>query len=174
MASASSLSCYHAAYREVTHMHARTHARTQTHTRPKQLSKVWVLLKAWSFFDTWGPCSQCAGGLRLLASPWHIGRGFTLLVVLGCHGCCTASGVIIGKLDPQVRSCSLCYKCAVVLRLQHYSAPCWWGPNRPKQLSKVRVLLKPGPFLTHIHTHNQQTKAGTVHESIFTCVLTHN
>ena len=25
--------------------------------------------KAWSFFDTWGPCSQCAGGLRLLASP---------------------------------------------------------------------------------------------------------
>ena len=50
--------------------------------------------------------------------------------------------VIIGKLDPQVRSCSLCYKCAVVLRLQHYSAPCWWGPIRPKQLSKVRVLLE--------------------------------
>ena len=31
-----------------------------------------------------------------------IGRGFTLLVVSGCHGCCTASGVIIGKHDPHV------------------------------------------------------------------------
>ena len=34
-----------------------------------ELSKVRVLLEAWSFFDTWGPCSQCAGGLQLLASP---------------------------------------------------------------------------------------------------------
>ena len=41
----------------------------------------------------------------------------TLLVVSGCHGCCTTSGAIIGKLGSQVRSCSLCYKCAVILRL---------------------------------------------------------
>ena len=109
---------------------------------------------AWSFFDTWGPCSQCAGSLLLLALPWHIGRCFLpRLWFLVAMVAAQPVGVIIGKLDPQVRSCSLSYKCAVFLKLWHYSAPCWWSPTRPKQLPKVRVLLKPGHFLTHTHTH---------------------
>ena len=36
---------------------------------------------------------------------------------------------------------------------QHDSAPCWWGPTRPKQLSKVRVLLEVWSLLTNTHTH---------------------
>ena len=45
------------------------------------------------------------------------------------------------------------YKWTVFLRLYHNSAPCWWGPTRPKQRSKVRVLLEDWSLLTHTHIH---------------------
>ena len=42
----------------------------------------------------------------------------------------------------------------------HNSAPCWWGPTKPQQLSKVRVLLEAWSLFwhTHTHTHAQEAK----------------
>ena len=45
-------------------------------------------------------------------------------------GCCTASGVTIGKPGPEVRNCPFGYKWTMLLRVYHNSAPCWWGPTR--------------------------------------------
>ena len=53
-----------------------------------------------------------------------------------------------------MRSCSLCYKCAVILSLWHDCTLLIRPNTRPKQLSNVQVLLKAWSFFgTHIHTH---------------------
>ena len=50
--------------------------------------------------------------------------------------------------------------CWYILSHTHNSAPCLWGPTRPKQLSKVQVSLEAlSLFDTHTHTqtHSQQS-----------------
>ena len=107
-----------------------------------------------------GHCSQCAGGLWLLASPWHIGRG--LILACGVVAMVAAQpvewslmnlahkwGIVHLVINGQ---CSSGF--SITLHLADEAKQGWWGQTRPKQLPKVRVLLEAWSFFdTHTHTH---------------------
>ena len=58
-----------------------------------------------------------------------------------------------------------------------YSAPCWWGPTRLKQLSKVWVLTESQVFFFDTHKTREEIKImGKMHSKTFAydCVLSLN